>query len=119
MESANLIGTIVRVESDRPLGSQHPDYGYPYPLNYGSCGAIGQETARISMSTYWVSRIPWRFEGRCIAVIHRLNDADDKLVVVPDRIEFSDQQIRKATLFQEQYFQSEIIRKSKSKIRSS
>ena len=35
MESANLIGTIVRVESDRPLGSQHPDYGYPYPLNYG------------------------------------------------------------------------------------
>lgn len=29
------------------------------------------------------------FEGQCIAVIHRTNDNDDKLVIVPDGKDFS------------------------------
>src|SRR4030095_16657203 len=107
MESTNLIGTIIRVEIDRPLGSQHPDNGYPYPLNYGLVrGYRSGDGEDLDVYILGVANPLERFEGRCIAVIHRLNDADDKLVVVPDGIEFSDEQIRKATLFQEQYFQS-------------
>ena len=51
-----------------------------------------------------------RFTGRCIAIIQRLNDADDKLVVVPDGIRFTDDQIRVLTAFQEQFFESSISR---------
>ena len=50
------------------------------------------------------------FEGKCIAVIHRTNDNDDKLIVVPEGEDYTDEEIRKLTRFQEQYFESEIIR---------
>ena len=50
------------------------------------------------------------FEGKCIAVIHRTNDDDDKLIIVPEEKEFSDEEIRNLTNFQEKYFESEIIR---------
>lgn len=45
-----------------------------------------------------------------IALIHRTNDDDDKLVVVPNDREYSDEAIRALTEFQEQYFESVIIR---------
>lgn len=50
------------------------------------------------------------FLGKVIAVIHRTNDDDDKLVVVPNDREYSDEAIRALTEFQEQYFESVIIR---------
>ena len=50
------------------------------------------------------------FEGKCIAVIHRTNDNDDKLIVVPEGKNYTDEEIRMLTNFQEQYFESEIIR---------
>jgi len=48
--------------------------------------------------------------GRCIAVVHRLDDDDDKLVVVPDGTQLSDAEIGQLTQFQERYFTSTIIR---------
>jgi inorganic pyrophosphatase len=51
------------------------------------------------------------FEGKCVAIIHRTNDDDDKLVVIPVEMgDISDEEICKQTDFQEQYFKSEIIR---------
>ncbi len=50
------------------------------------------------------------FTGLCIAIIHRLNDDDDKLIVVPENINPTNKEILEATNFQEQYFISEIIR---------
>ena len=51
------------------------------------------------------------FTGICIAIIHRTDDNDDKLVVVPKGVEYNDDQIRALTEFQEKFFKSEIIRK--------
>jgi inorganic pyrophosphatase len=50
------------------------------------------------------------FSGSVIAMIHRLNDNEDKLIVAPDGLLFSDDQIRELTMFQEKYFKSIIIR---------
>ena len=50
------------------------------------------------------------FQGKCIAVVHRTNDADDKLIVVPEGSDYSDEQIRASTDFVEQNFESVIIR---------
>lgn len=50
------------------------------------------------------------FNGRCIAVIHRFDDNDDKLIVVPEGQKYSDDQIRALTEFQERFFQSVILR---------
>lgn len=43
------------------------------------------------------------FTGRCIALIQRLDDDDDKLVLAPDGKEYSDAQIRALTEFQERF----------------
>ena len=50
------------------------------------------------------------YEGKVIAYIHRTNDDDDKLIVVPKDIEYSDDAIKALTEFQERFFESEIIR---------
>ena len=49
-------------------------------------------------------------KGKVIAIMHRTNDDDDKLVVSKDGKEYSDDAIRAMTEFQEQFFESIIIR---------
>jgi len=51
------------------------------------------------------------FTGICIEIIHRTNDEDDKLVIVPKGKTYSDEQIRALTEFQEAFFESKIIMK--------
>jgi inorganic pyrophosphatase len=50
-----------------------------------------------------------KFEGDCIAVVRRKQDADDKLVIVPAGLRLSEEAIRRAIDFQEQFFESDII----------
>ena len=50
------------------------------------------------------------FEGKCIAVIHRIDDDDDKLIVVPEDKEYTDEEIKALTEFQERFFKSLIVR---------
>ena len=50
------------------------------------------------------------FKGKCIAIIHRTNDNDDKLIIVPDGITYSDDAINALTEFQEKYFEHIIMR---------
>lgn len=49
------------------------------------------------------------FERRCIAVIHRLDDDDDKLVLVPDGVQYTDDQVLALTEFQERFFKAVLI----------
>jgi len=50
------------------------------------------------------------FSGQCIAIIHRLDDNDDKLVVTPAERNYTDEQIIALTEFQERFFKSVVIR---------
>jgi hypothetical protein len=46
----------------------------------------------------------------CIAIAHRKNDDDDKLIVVAPGISMTDKKIMDAIWLQEQYFDAEIVR---------
>jgi inorganic pyrophosphatase len=50
------------------------------------------------------------FEGRCITINHRLDDDDDKLVLVPDGMLYTDDQVLALTEFQERFFKVVVIR---------
>lgn len=52
-----------------------------------------------------------KFTGKCIAIIHRTDDNDDKLIVVPEGIDLSNEEIEKEVAFQEKWFHHIIIRK--------
>ena len=101
----------VRVIIDRPVGSKHPKFGNIYPLNYGFLpGTKAPDGKGIDAYILGVDEPLKKFEGVVIAIIHRLDDEDDKLVVAPKGKSFSNEEIRALTNFQEQHFKSEIIR---------
>jgi aspartate/methionine/tyrosine aminotransferase len=108
--STDFLNLNVTVTVDRPLGSKHPKYGFHYPLNYGYiAGILGKDGEDLDAYILGVNHPVQSFSGQCIAIIKRLDDEDDKLVVVPEDLSFSVEEIKDLTLFQEQWFQSEII----------
>ncbi len=102
----------VEVTIDRPLGSRHPKHSFVYEVNYGYVpDTKAPDGEELDAYVLGIEKPTESFAGKCVAVIHRLNDNDDKLVIVPKSSEnISDEDIRKATNFQEQFFRSEIIR---------
>ena len=110
MESKDYIGKIVKVKIDRPLGSKHPKFDMIYPVNYGYIpGTISGDGEELDAYVLGVFAPIKEFTGKCIAVIKRLNDNDDKLIVVPEDKRYTKEQIRALTEFQERYFKSEIF----------
>lgn len=106
------LGQKMTVTIDRPLGFLHPDYTeMMYPVNYGfienTRAGDGEE---IDAYVLGVDQPLQLFIGQCIAVIHRLDDSEDKLVVAPECMYFSEKKIKELTNFQEKYFKSEIIK---------
>lgn len=105
-----MIPPIVTVIIDRPLGSCHPKHpDLYYPVNYGYIPGI-MAPDREEQDAYILGvRDPIaEFTGRIIAVIHREDDIEDKWVAAPEGMTFTVEEIRKLTLFQEQYFKSDI-----------
>ena len=110
-DSYKYIGKIVKVKIDRPLNSKHPKHGFIYEVNYGYIpNTISGDGEELDSYILGVNKPLEKFEGECIAVIHRINDDDDKLIIVPKGKKYSDEEIKELTYFQEQYFESIIIR---------
>ncbi len=104
-----MLDKTVKVIVDRPLGSKHPEYGYIYPVNYGYVeGVFADDGEEQDVYILGVDEPLTEFEGKVVAIVHRLNDNEDKWVVGPDGVNLSADEIRKMLRFQEQYFESEI-----------
>ena len=111
MKPTDFLEKIVTIKIDRPLGSSHPEHVFIYPVNYGYVpDTQSPDGEALDAYVLGIFEPIAEFTGRCMAVIHRLDDDDDKLVVVPEGITYSDDQICALTEFQEQFFQSTIIR---------
>ena len=103
-----MIGKVVKVTVDRPLGSYHPEYANMYyPVNYGYIeGVYANDDEEQDAYVLGVNEPVEYFVGRVIAVIHRLDDVEDKWVVVPEGVSFTKEEIMEQVFFQEQYFKS-------------
>lgn len=104
------LGHHFNAEIDRPVGSHHPEHGFCYPINYGflphllAADGEGQDVYVLG-----VAEPVHRFSGQCIAIIERLNDDEDKLVLAPSGQRFTAESILAQVHFQEQYFQTRLI----------
>lgn len=103
-----MIGDIVRVVVDRPLGSVHPKHrDIVYPVNYGYVpGVMAPDGEEQDAYILGIDEPVREFTGRIIAVIHRLDDVEDKWVVAPENTVFTPAQIMAQVAFQEQYFKT-------------
>ena len=114
MNSIDYLNKNIEVKIDRPIGSSHPDYpDHIYLVNYGyvpnTVSGDGEELDCYVLGEYKPLK---EYRGKCIAIIHRLNDDDDKLIIVPENKTFTNSEIRLLTDFQEKFYESEIIRSS-------
>lgn len=110
-QSNQFLGKIVEVKIDRQLGTKHPKYDWKYPVNYGFVpSTLSPDGEELDAYVLGVDEPVTNFEGTCIAIIHRTDDNDDKLIVVPEGSQMSDEEIRSKVDFQEKYYKSEIIR---------
>ena len=105
-----MIGSIVTVTVDRPLGSYHPEHPeLYYPVNYGFVEGIlaadGEEQDAYIVGVY---EPVLEFTGRIIAIIHREDDVENKWVVAPEGVTYTIEEIKEITFFQERYFNSKI-----------
>ena len=111
MENLEYIGKIIDIKIDRPFGSKHPKHGFIYPVNYGfvpnTTSGDGEELDCYLLGVFEPVE---QYKGKCIAIVHRTNDNDDKLIIVPNDKDYSDDAINALVEFQEQYFEHIIIR---------
>lgn len=111
MNYNDYLNKDITVKIDRPMGSKHPKHGFIYPVNYGFVpNTISDDGEEIDCYVLGIFEPVENYTGKCIAIIHRFNDNDDKLIIVPKDSNFSDDAIRALTDFQEHYFESVIIR---------
>lgn len=111
MDTTKFLGKTVTIKIDRPMGSKHPKHGFIYPINYGfvpgTIAADGEELDAYLLGMFEPVEV---FTGKCIAIIKRTDDDDDKLIIVPDGMNYTDDQINALTEFQERFFKHKIIR---------
>ena len=111
MNNKDYLGKTIYIKIDRPLNSKHPKHGFVYPVNYGYVpGTISADGEELDAYLLGVNEPVEEYTGKCIAIIHRTNDDDDKLIIVPEEKQFNDEEINKLTDFQEQYFEHVIWR---------
>ena len=111
MDNKNYLGKNLNVMIDRTFGSKHPNHGFIYPVNYGYIpNTVSGDGEELDCYVLGVFEPVESFKGKCIAIIHRTNDNDDKLIVVPDGKNYSDEAIEALVEFQEQYFEHILIR---------
>jgi len=111
MKSTEYINKVVKVKIERKIGSKHPKYNYIYPINYGYVPCtISGDGEELDCYIIGVFDPVLEFEGRCIAVIKRTNDNDDKLIIVPEYKNYSNDAIEALVEFQERYFEHKLVR---------
>jgi len=105
------LGKHVEVIIDRPFGTKHPKHGFLYEVNYGFIDGVRTPDGEDLDAYYLGINYPVnKARGTCVAIAHRSNDDDDKLIVMPEGIEMEDEEIMKAILFQEKWFKTTIVR---------
>jgi inorganic pyrophosphatase len=103
------LGKKVKIIIDQPYGTFYKNAFYEY--NYGyipdTLAPDGDE-----LDAYFIGpQVPMETaEGICIAIIHRLDDDDDKLILTPNGENMTDEEIDKAVNFREKFFKHVIIR---------
>lgn len=106
-----FLGKTVDIKIDRPIGFVHKkgNYSMTYPVNYGFIPEVfSADGEELDVYLLGVTEPVKEYTAKVIAIIHRHDDNEDKLVAVPENVTLTKEEIMVAVHFQEQYFDSEI-----------
>lgn len=103
------LGKVVKITVDRPIGFVHKNDGFSlaYPINYGYIpGVFGGDGEELDVYLIGVFEPVLSYMAKVVAIVHRQNDTEDKLVAAPLEKSFTKEEIEAAVSFQERYFDS-------------
>lgn len=107
----SYLGKTVTIGIDRPIGYVHHKAGKTlvYPINYGYIpGVLGGDEEELDVFLVGVNEPVSEFTGRIIGIAYRADDVEDKLVMAPEGMDFTAEQIARAVQFQEKYYHTTI-----------
>lgn len=107
----SLLGKNVSVVIDRKIGTRHPKRPHViYPINYGYLeNVLSADGEGADAYVMGVEEPIDRFCGKVIAIIHREDDIEDKLVVAHEGASYSADEIEKTVVFQEEAYRHSLI----------
>ena len=103
----SFLGKTVEIKTDSPLGFVKTGNGYSmtYPVNYGYIpGVFAGDGEELDVYLLGVNEPVSEYTARIIAIAHRRDDNEDKLIAAPEGISFTKEEIKAQIHFQEQYF---------------
>jgi len=101
------LGKTVRIEIDRPVGYVHKKekYSLKYNINYGYIPNVtGGDGEDLDVYLLGVREPVTEYTGKIIGIAHRRNDVEDKLIMVPEGVTMTREQIAEEIYFQEKYY---------------
>ena len=90
-------GKTVHIGIDRPIGYVHQKetYALTYPINYGYIpGVLGGDGEEMDVYLLGVDIPVEEFDAHIIAIVHREDDVEDKLVAAPEGAIFTKEEIK-------------------------
>jgi len=107
----SFLNKIVDVSIDKPMGCIYSKFKTLFEVNYGFIpNTLAPDGKELDAYVLKVDKPLKRFTGRVAAIIHRTDDDDDKLIVIPDGESITDDEIEKLVEFQEKWFKHQIFR---------
>ena len=106
----SYLGKNVEIGIDRPIGYVHEKKDGTrlcYPINYGYIPEVlGGDDEELDVYLLGVDYPVESYTCRIIGIVHRKNDVEDKLIAAPEGISYTADEMMRAVLFQEQYYDS-------------
>ena len=102
----SYLGKTVHIGIDRPIGYVHKK-DMVYPINYGYIPEVlGGDGEEMDVYLLGVDTPVEEFDAHIIAIVHREDDVEDKLVGAPEGMTFTAEEVAEAVHFQEKYYHS-------------
>ena len=107
----SYLGKQIVAEIDRPIGYLHVKGSKQllYPVNYGYIpGVLGGDGEELDVYCLGEKQPLERFSGKVIAIVHRADDVEDKLVACPFDRDFDAHEICREIYFQEKFYDTTV-----------
>lgn len=109
--SYEFIDQTVRIEIPKNITRKEKNVNAQFPINFGVIpDVLDGEGKKLECYIVGTDKINNEFTGKCIAVLHKFDNTEDKLIVTQNDKNFSDSEIREILKFQEKNYLNEIIR---------
>ena len=107
----SYLGKTVTIGIDRPIGYVHHKGAKTlvYPINYGYIpDVLGGDGEELDVFLVGVDTPVETYTGRIIGIAYRADDVEDKLIMAPEGVSFTAEEMARAVYFQEKYYKTTI-----------